>query len=92
MTEVEWLACADPLPMLDWVRVRGVCRPAPQARADVRRALRHWRQDVDLAGVRDPAALAGLPEAEREAWRKLWQEVEAVLARAGAAGQGPGAV
>jgi Flp pilus assembly protein TadD len=63
----------------------------PQARAAVRQVLRFWQHDAGLAGVRDPAALAGLPEAEREAWRKLWQEVEAVLARAGAAGQDKGA-
>jgi hypothetical protein len=86
MTEVEWLACADPLPMLDWVRVRGVCRPAPQARADVRRALRHWRQDVDLAGVRDPAALARLPEAGRADWQRPWADVAALVRQAGAGG------
>jgi tRNA A-37 threonylcarbamoyl transferase component Bud32 len=32
-----------------------------------------------LAGVRDPAALAHLPEAERQAWQALWQEVEGLL-------------
>jgi hypothetical protein len=41
--------------------------------------LRPWQRDARLAGVRDPAALAHLPEAERAAWRKLWQDVEAVL-------------
>ncbi|HVC93087.1 MAG TPA: hypothetical protein VND64_05320 [Pirellulales bacterium] len=33
--------------------------------------LRHWRQDSDLAGVRDETALAALPEEEREAWKDL---------------------
>jgi hypothetical protein len=28
--------------------------------------------------VRDAAALATLPEAEREDWRQLWQDVEAL--------------
>jgi tetratricopeptide (TPR) repeat protein len=55
----------------------------PQARAAVGRALRAWRRDAGLAGVRDPA-LARLPEAERQAWRKLWEEVDAALARASA--------
>jgi hypothetical protein len=32
-----------------------------------------------LAGVRDPAALAGLPEPERREWQALWQEVEGLL-------------
>jgi serine/threonine protein kinase len=32
-----------------------------------------------LAGVRDPAALASLPEPERQAWQAFWQEVEGLL-------------
>jgi hypothetical protein len=32
-----------------------------------------------LAGVRDPAALAELPEPERQEWQALWQEVEGLL-------------
>jgi hypothetical protein len=38
----------------------------------------HWQQDKDFVGVRDPKALAQLPEAEHQQWRKLWQEVEAL--------------
>jgi hypothetical protein len=41
--------------------------------------LRHWQTDPDLAGVRDKEAFATLPEAEREAWRKLWGDVEGLL-------------
>jgi hypothetical protein len=37
-----------------------------------------------LAGVRDPEALAGLPEAERKEWQAPWADVEALIARAGA--------
>jgi Tfp pilus assembly protein PilF len=48
--------------------------------------LGHWQTDPDLAGVRDDAALARLPEADREAWRKLWAEVAATLAKARAGG------
>ena len=54
---------------------------SPQSRVAVHQALRLWQRDPGLAGVRDPAALAGLPESERTAWRDLWQQVEAVLAR-----------
>ena len=50
------------------------------ARSAVQRALRMWKRNAGLAGVRDPAALAQLPEEEREEWQKLWQEVDAVLA------------
>ena len=32
-----------------------------------------------LAGVRDPAALADLPEPERQMWQAFWQEVEGLL-------------
>jgi hypothetical protein len=32
--------------------------------------------------VRGPDALAQLPQAEREGWRKLWADVAATLARA----------
>ena len=41
--------------------------------------LRHWRQDSDLAGVRDETALAALPEEEREAWKDLWRDVQTTL-------------
>jgi tetratricopeptide (TPR) repeat protein len=34
-------------------------------RASLQRALRHWQQDTDLAGLRDVAALARLPADER---------------------------
>ena len=54
----------------------------PQNRPVVRHTLDHWRQDRDLAGVRDPAALDRLPEPERADWQELWSEVEALRARA----------
>jgi hypothetical protein len=45
-------------------------------------ALRHWQGDADLAAVRDPAALAMLPQAERAAWERLWADVADVQRRA----------
>jgi tetratricopeptide (TPR) repeat protein len=59
-----------------------------QARATVAGTLRHWQQDPDLAGVRDPGALLELPERERQHWQALWAEVDAQLRRAGAEGVG----
>jgi tetratricopeptide (TPR) repeat protein len=59
-------------------------KTAPQARQEVQRTLSHWRKDPDLAGVREPAVLAGLPQPERAAWRKLWAEVADLLKGAGA--------
>ena len=42
--------------------------------------LTTWRKEADLAGVRDQAALAKLPDAERQEWRRLWTDLEASLA------------
>jgi hypothetical protein len=39
-------------------------------------ALRAWRADKALAGVRDEEGLAKLPQFERAAWRELWAEVQ----------------
>ena len=36
-------------------------------------------QGPDLAGIRDPAAVAKLPANEREACEKLWADVAALL-------------
>jgi hypothetical protein len=55
-----------------------------QARRAGRQALQHWRSDPDLADVRDPDALAKLPEAERTAWRSFWADVDRLWKRAGA--------
>jgi hypothetical protein len=46
------------------------------------RTLRHWKEDPELAGLRDEAALKALPEDEQTACHALWAEVDAVLARA----------
>jgi hypothetical protein len=53
----------------------------PKERAKARAALQSWRHDPDLADVRRPEALARLPREEREAWQKLWADVDALLAR-----------
>jgi serine/threonine-protein kinase len=54
----------------------------PPARATVVRTLQRWQQDRDLAGVRAPAALAKLPQAERQDLAKFWDEVAALLTKA----------
>jgi hypothetical protein len=53
-----------------------------QANALVVGKLRHWKQDTDLAGIRDAAAIQALPEDERKACRALWADVDALLERA----------
>jgi hypothetical protein len=49
--------------------------------ADARQVLELLRRLPGLAGARDPGALAQLPEPERQAWQKVWQEVEELLQR-----------
>src|SRR5262249_29678241 len=61
---------------LDWLRAdletigRLPDKAADQARsaAEVGKTLRRWQVDTDLAGVREPEALAKLPEAEGRPW------------------------
>ena len=48
----------------------------------VKRTLQDWQNDGDLAGIRDEAALAKLPEAERKEWQGLWGDVKALLEKA----------
>jgi hypothetical protein len=76
------------LQALDWLKIELAAwtkraeGPAEQ-RLRLRRALTHWRGNADLTGVRDKEALDKLPEAERQAWRKLWAEVDDLLKRVG---------
>jgi hypothetical protein len=64
---------------LRWLRDDLALYAKAAAPQDVRERLAHWRQDSDLASVRDPAALDRLPDDERQQWRKLWDDVAALL-------------
>jgi serine/threonine-protein kinase len=72
---------------LDWLRKEIEVWQGPlredekNARPAFTRTLRLWQRNVYLAGVRDPKALAALPEAERQACRQFWNEVEARIDR-----------
>ena len=55
----------------------------PEDRQVMRAKLEHWQRDCELASVRDPASLEKLAADEREAWRKLWADVAALLKKAG---------
>ena len=63
-----------------WTRLLG--SGPPQARPAIVKTLQHWQKDTDLAGIRDPEARARLPEAEQNAWRAFWAEVDALLKKA----------
>jgi tetratricopeptide (TPR) repeat protein len=54
-----------------------------KGKKEIARQLSHWKHDPDLAGVREPDALAKLPERERDDWRALWAEVDRRLEEAG---------
>ena len=53
-----------------------------QSRPAIARALSELMHDPDLAGVRDSAALARFPDAERKEWQALWTGFRELLADA----------
>jgi WD40 repeat protein/tetratricopeptide (TPR) repeat protein len=75
---------------LDWLRAdlksyqQLMNKPAGKAGPVIAQRMQHWLADTDFAGLRGEEALAKLPEAERQAWQKQWQEAE-VLRRSAAA-------
>jgi tetratricopeptide (TPR) repeat protein len=56
----------------------------PQARPFIVQTLSRWKQDSDLAVVRNTAALAKLSADEHKAFAQLWTDVEALLKKANA--------
>jgi WD40 repeat protein/serine/threonine protein kinase len=66
---------------LDWLRAEltawGHLLESGSAQADRVPRPGDWKQDGDLAGIRDPAALAQLPTDEQEAFTQFWADVEA---------------
>jgi hypothetical protein len=65
---------------LDWLRA-DLSAASRLDRRTVALILVPWKRDPDLAAVRD--RIDELPEAEREGWRKLWADVDALLAPGG---------
>ena len=52
---------------------------SPAEATAARQVLEALRCLPVLAGVRDPAALANLPEPERQMWQAFWQELDGLL-------------
>ena len=72
----------------DWLRLdlaawaKKVDTGTAADRIQAQKTLAHWRDDPDLAGLRDADTLQKLPSAERQDCQALWQEVAALLRRA----------
>jgi hypothetical protein len=60
-------------------QARRLSGASPAEATAARQVLEVLRELPVLAGVRDPAALANLPEPERQTWQAFWQEVEGLL-------------
>jgi tetratricopeptide (TPR) repeat protein len=69
-----------------WARLLDSGTPAD--RAALQQMLRHWQHDPDLAVLRDPAALVGLPAGELQACKQFWAEVQNCLVSSAAAHRG----
>jgi tetratricopeptide (TPR) repeat protein len=54
----------------------------PRDHSAIARTLEHWKQDPDLAAVREADSLVKLPADERKAWQTLWADVDSLLNRA----------
>jgi hypothetical protein len=71
----------------DWLRAqlgllsRRLQEGGPGAGDRVWPELVNWLRSPDLAGVRDAGRLAELPAEEQGEWRRLWDEVRALLTR-----------
>jgi serine/threonine-protein kinase len=61
---------------------RWLDQKADVARPAAARMLQRWLADPNFAGLRGCEALARLPEADRQHWQRLWNDVSAVLNRA----------
>jgi tetratricopeptide (TPR) repeat protein len=73
---VTWLR-AD---LAHWTRQAESAKPSD--RDLMQKTLQHWQEDSDLAGLRDKEVLQKLPADEREACRKLWEDVADLLKKA----------
>jgi WD40 repeat protein len=69
---------------LDWLKAeraawgRFLESGSPRNGPNVAQNLTAWKHDLDLAGVRDPAALAKLPADERQEFAQLWADMAAL--------------
>ncbi len=54
---------------------------APGNKELVAKTLQHWKDDTELASIRDEKELARLSAEEHAAFKQLWNEVDQLLTR-----------
>jgi tetratricopeptide (TPR) repeat protein len=68
---------------LKWLQVdlaqRKTQAQEPNQLLELRDQLTHWKNDPDLATIRDPAWLAAMPPTDRKLWEAFWRDVDAAL-------------
>jgi hypothetical protein len=74
-TALAWLATG----LAFWTKQ--AAHDDPEARQLVLQTLKRWQKDRSLACVRDQDGLLKLSEMERQPWRKLWDNVDDLLAK-----------
>ena len=62
-----------------WKREAMIIEPGTKERVST--TLANWKQDADLASIRDTRELAKLPEGEQKEWQSLWADADALLKR-----------
>jgi serine/threonine-protein kinase len=70
---------------LNWLRAgltwHAALLAGPDTERQARQTLSRWRTDPNLAGVREAAELAKLPDDEQKAWERFWGDVDYLLVR-----------
>jgi tetratricopeptide (TPR) repeat protein len=62
-----------------WNRISMIIEPGNKEL--VARTLTHWKEDADLASIRDASALRKLASEEKAAFEQLWKDVDALLTK-----------
>ena len=73
---LEWLKAE----LFTWKSVSATVEPAKKE--TVAKNLVHWKDDTDLATIRDEKELAKLSANERSEWQSFWADVDALLKQA----------
>jgi hypothetical protein len=73
---LDWLKAE----LATWKSVSALVEPGKKE--TVAKNLVHWKDDTDLASIRDEKELAKLPRKERSEWQSFWADVDTLLKQA----------